>query len=68
MSKRGFRGLPGYVQEIVLQGLDEEIREAKAKLSKAEEARPVDNDLLHSLRNDAKESERLRDKLTSGQD
>lgn len=67
MQSRGFQGLPAQVQEIVLNGLDSEVDSAKSKIKEAEQARPVDADLLGSLKGDITRVEGLRSLLTSGQ-
>lgn len=67
MQSRGFKGLPSQVQEIVLKGLDSEVESAKSKIQEAEQARPVDADLLGSLKGDVTRVENLRSHLTSGQ-
>lgn len=67
MQSRGFQGLPSQVQELVLKGLDSEVKSAKSKIQEAEQARPVDADLLGSLKGDVIRVENLRSHLTSGQ-
>ena len=67
MQSRGFQGLPSQVQEIVLKGLDSEVKSAKSKIQQAEQAKPVDADLLGSLKGDVTRVEDLRSRLTSGQ-
>lgn len=68
MSNSAFRGLPDHVQKIVLDGLTEEVRSAKAKIRDAEAANPIDNALLRSLKGDAAHSEDLHARFNNGQD
>lgn len=67
MSTTGFLGLPSDVQEIVLQGLDEEVRAARQAISAAEQSRPVDPALVKSLKGDVAHAEALQSRLTGGQ-
>lgn len=67
MRTPGFLGLPEKVQTIVIEGLDEEIEDAKLHVEDAEQAHPVDADLLQALRKDISRTETLRTRLVNGQ-
>ncbi len=67
MKTTGFLGLPAQIQELVLKGLDAEVKATEARIQEAERSRPVDLAHLGSLKGDLTRVEALRSSLTSGQ-
>lgn len=67
MKSRGFLGLPTQVQELILNGLDGEVKAAESSIKDIEQTQPIDADMLSALKGDIVRVKRLRTVLTSGQ-
>ncbi|QIM15471.1 hypothetical protein G7067_02085 [Leucobacter insecticola] len=67
MKSRGFLGLPSQVQELILNGLDDEVNTAESSIKVIEQTQPLDTDMLSALKGDILRVKRLRTALTSGQ-